>query len=50
MPNIHESFSSLPGDVKDALVNQYGSPEKVMEYFAVRFGTYAAEIIEKQFG
>jgi len=46
MSNLQESFSSLPGDVKEALINYYGSPEKVMEYFAARFGTYAAEIMD----
>lgn len=46
MLNLQESFSLLPGNAKDALVNFYGSPEKVMEYFAARFGTYATEIMD----
>ncbi|OAT83716.1 hypothetical protein [Desulfotomaculum copahuensis] len=46
MANLREPFSSLPDEVRDALINYYGSPEKVMEYFSARFGTYAAEIMD----
>ena len=45
MTNLKDVFHSLPDDAKGALVNYYGSPDKVVQYFAVRFGTYAAEVM-----